>query len=369
MITEEQLREALDAIASSMPIPPSGRTTVVEAAFDTARSETSPGAAVGPARAHRRVNRRWIAYGGAFATAAAIVLIALATTGGRPPVEHRIAAPSPGRFAPATATSGSARVAGGISGAQGSAAAVKGPVVSPLKSTTAPTGGVPARVVSTGTLRLGVTRDALEHDVTALRSLASGVGGYISSTDVTERGGHGGGTLDLAVPASTFASVIAGAEKLGTTDSLVTKADDVTKAYTDTAAQIRALTDVRAQLEALLAKTGTVADLLEVEQQIESVQSQIDILESEQSTLTQEVTYARLTVDLVVSHPAPPKPAPQSAFGRAWSKAISGFTGSVRWLISISGVVVFILLLGAALIVIARLCIRRLLPRLRRYFL
>ncbi|HVB07283.1 MAG TPA: DUF4349 domain-containing protein [Acidimicrobiales bacterium] len=371
MLTDDQLREAFQAAGDELALPVEGRAAALAAA--------SGGERAAPARYDARAAHRRHLTGLSVAAVALLVVgavtgIVLGTRSTPPPS----AVGGPTALHPASGVASSGVASNGLSAggaAVGSAPVAKVPAAginpggpnlgAPTPASKA--SGVPAKIASTGSLTLAIGRSALNRDVAALRSLAMGAGGYISSTDVSEAASTGRASLTLSVPATAFSSTISGAEHLGTVRTLVTRAEDVTGQYSGTAARLQALEAVRSQLERLLSHAAKVSDLLDVEAQIEQVQTQIDELQGEQRSLDQEVTYATLTVDLQLR--TPPHHAKPSALSRAWSDAISGFTGGLKWLLSISGALLFSLLLATALGLLGRFGWRRYGPRLRRHFL
>ena len=367
MITDEQLHAAIGNAGEELPVPTGGPGAILEAALADGTSEGSPPAG-GPGLTPRRRRPRprvMVLSGGAVAAAAValgLILSSSPTTGG-PGV-----AVSPtvlGR--PSTGVNDIGGAAKSPTAAFGSLGNASTPTPSRPGPTTA--GKQPAKVTSSGTLALVIDRKALDKDVRALADLAASAGGYVANTNLSQASRTGKGAVVLSVPAATFQSVISSAERLGTLASLTTSNKDVTSQYTDTAAQIQALQAVRAQLETLLKRAAKVSDLLDVENQIQSVQTQIDELTGEQRVLNSQITYAQLTVNLKVKSAPRPAAHHKSALERAWDSAVSGFLGGLRWLLSISGGLLFAVLVGVIVLFGVRGFIRHLLPRVRRLFL
>ena len=147
----------------------------------------------------------------------------------------------------------------------------------------------------------------------------------------------------LDVPATSFQSLIDRARRTGTVRSLTTSDQDVTGQVIDLGAQLTALQDERSQLEVLLSKSAKVSDLLQVEDQIESVQSQIQQIQGEQRVLSQQVAFSALTVHLAVPVVAHHKVS-STGFAHAWHVAISSFVNAVKDLVSVLGDIAFAIL-------------------------
>ena len=242
-------------------------------------------------------------------------------------------------------------------------------LVSPAKrATTSRSAKSAARdIVATGSLHLSVRARGLSSVVDHLESLAAGFGGYVGKSDVVESGRNVGGTLLLDVPASSFQSLIDRARRTATVRSLTTSDQDVTGQVIDLGAQLTALQDERSQLEVLLSKSAKVSDLLQVEDQIESVQSQIQQIQGEQRVLSQQVAFSALTVHLGVPVVAHHKVS-STGFAHAWHVTISSFVNAVKDLVSVLGDIAFAILAALVALGIAYAGWRKGWPRLRRRF-
>lgn len=97
--------------------------------------------------------------------------------------------------------------------------------------------------------------------------------------------------------------------------------EDLSRSIVDTEAQLRAKKTLRDRMQGLLAThKGKLSDLVDLEQQVSSVQGEIDAAESELAVMKTRVATARLTIDYRSSLAL----APNSAFGRL-SAAGHGF--------------------------------------------
>ena len=143
----------------------------------------------------------------------------------------------------------------------------------------------------------------------------------------------------LGVPAGEFQKAVSEAESLGTLKHLSTTATDVTGQVADLGAQVGALEAARTQLEALFARAGTIQALLLVQNEITSVQSQIQQLQAQQRVLANEISFSSLTVALAMPS-ATHAPAP-GRFSKAWHQAVSHVEGALSTLLADSGIVLF----------------------------
>jgi hypothetical protein len=108
--------------------------------------------------------------------------------------------------------------------------------------------------------------------------------------------------------------------RLGTRISQSQQAQDVTLTVADVSSRVASAQAAIAQLRKLLARAGSVSSLLMVQDQINSEQSNLEALQSQQRALAHETTYGTVTVALV-SRQSPPAARPVKLAG--------GFTGGL----------------------------------------
>ncbi|MGB9113093.1 MAG: DUF4349 domain-containing protein, partial [Acidimicrobiales bacterium] len=221
-------------------------------------------------------------------------------------------------------------------------------------------------IIVTGTLNLSVGAGDLPSTVDHLESLVAAYGGYVGQSSVVETGRHVGGRLVLDVPASSFQPLVGRARQAGTVGSLTTSDRDVTGQVVDLGARLTALEDERGALEVLLSKSAKVSDLLQVENQIEFVQSEIEQIQGQQRVLSQQVTFSALTVHLAV--PTAHHKAAGSGFAHAWHAATSSFVDAAKDFVSVLGDIAFAILAAIAALALAYASWRKGWPVLRRRF-
>jgi hypothetical protein len=225
--------------------------------------------------------------------------------------------------------------------------------------------GLPARIEQTGSLDLGVARGALSATIDRLTALAGTNGGFVANSQ-THSGTAGGdgpsGTVTLQVPVARFSAVLSAAKSLGRVSALTTKATDVTGQYVDLQERIAALEASRQQYLTIMTKAYSIDDVLAVQAQLESLQTQIEQTQGELAVLGSETDYSTLTVE--VSEPGPahhhPAAAAPSGLVRAWDDSVHGFVTGGEGLIVIAGPALFALLCLAAALLGGQLFWRRL---------
>ncbi len=146
--------------------------------------------------------------------------------------------------------------------------------------------------------------------LTANRAIAivSAAGGYTSSEHaVAGRAGGGTVSLQLKVPVSAYAGVLAelSSPALGTQVALTQQATDVTQEVADVTSLVSSQQAAITALQGLLRRAGSISALLQVQQQISGDESTLESLQAQQRALDRETTYATITMTLLsASHHA-----------------------------------------------------------------
>jgi len=154
------------------------------------------------------------------------------------------------------------------------------------------------------------------------RSIAAGLGGDLLGLSQSGSGETRSATLTIRVPAARFNDALTALKKLdGEVISSNVSAKDVTDQLVDLQARITAAQAVEARYLQLLTAAKTVDELLRVESTLANTRTQIEQLQAQQKTLTNQVAYS--TISLQVSSvpvlPIDPKPVwdPSKTFDRA----------------------------------------------------
>ncbi len=258
-----------------------------------------------------------------------------------------------------------APAAGNATGGGLSAKGALGAAQSPNGAPTLPNDAVgqSAKIEQTGSLGLRVGRGTLSKTMTELTNLAATFGGFVANSQTQSGANTGGapyGTITLQVPVQDFSAALKQAQTFGKTTSLSTKATDVTGQYVDLQSRITALQASRLQYLTIMSKATTVGDVLAVQAQLDTIQTQIEQLQGQLQVLTSETSYSTLTVTASEGSPPPrPVPLPESGLVRAWHDSIGGFVGDLEGLIRAAGPALFTLLCLAALALGGRALWRR----------
>jgi hypothetical protein len=224
--------------------------------------------------------------------------------------------------------------------------------------------GQSAKIEQTGSLELTVAKGALSTTMTKLTSLATAYGGFVANSQTqssTSGGAVPSGTVTVQIPVASFSNVLKAAQSLGKASQLTTKATDVTGQYVDLQSQITALQASRQQYLTIMTKASSIGDVLAVQAQLDSLQTQIQQLQGQLAVIASETSYSTLTVTVGEASPSlhPVAPA-RTGVAKAWHDSVHGFVEGIEGLIRIAGPVLFVLLCLAVLGLGSRIFWRRL---------
>lgn len=164
-------------------------------------------------------------------------------------------------------------------------------------------------IIYTASLSLRVSAST---SVTSAADRAAGIvtaaGGYVSGEqEIIPPGRHRIPQIDLTlkIPVAQYRPTLAKLSALGTQISFSQHAQDVTQQVADVNSRVASARAAIRQLRALLSKAGSVGQLLSVQEEINSQQSDLEALLAQQRALAHQTSYATVTAVLVGHHARP----------------------------------------------------------------
>ena len=146
-----------------------------------------------------------------------------------------------------------------------------------------------------------------------------------------------GGWVTVRVPAASLPALISDLARAGTVHASAIDRVDVTSQAVDLRARIDALEASVSRLTQLMAKAGSVADLLSAESALSSRQADLESYEQQLKALESQVAMSTLTVT-VTPHPTIVRANP-AGFGDGLAAGWSGFVATVNGLVVAIGFV------------------------------
>jgi len=193
--------------------------------------------------------------------------------------------------------------------------------------------------------------------------------GYVGELNVNAPAGAGRTlTATLRVPADEFDAVLGELKTLGHVEQESQAGADVTRLYVDLGARLSNARNTEQRLiDVLRERTGKVADILAVEQEIARVRGEIESMEAEKKSMENRVAFATLQLKLSEEYKAQLEVAPPSGGTRLHNAAVEGYQRAVQTalalvlaLLSAGPTVLLLLLIVFALYCLSRALWRRL---------
>jgi hypothetical protein len=147
-------------------------------------------------------------------------------------------------------------------------------------------------LIRTASLSLAV--DDIEETIVAATQLVERSGGYVESSE----GGDTSGYATLRVPAAQLEKMLDALAELGDERRRELGAEDVTEQLADIETTLKNKRALRDRLRALLERASAVKEVLEVEEQLVRIQTEVEQLEGRQQRLQQQVALATIRLSL-----------------------------------------------------------------------
>jgi hypothetical protein len=203
-------------------------------------------------------------------------------------------------------------------------------------------GSIDTKIIKTASITLEV-RD-VPGSVESLKAIAAAKGGYLSSTNTQKNYNNQlTGTVVIRIPQAEFDNALSGVKALGTVKSVSTQGEDVTEEYVDLQAQKTSYQNQLAQYNEIMKKAVKVSDVIEIQAQIDNVQTNLNRLEGRLKYLNSRIDLSTITVYL--QEPEPVGGDSGHNFATAINEGISAFFGMIDTII-----VLFFMLLPLAVL-------------------
>jgi hypothetical protein len=240
---------------------------------------------------------RRCAFGGAILLAGCLLLTACGGSSGSAASPATAVAPGPlhenapaGSAVTGSNAAGSAAQAGRASAGNGPATLTAG--LAAASQSIVYTAAITLRAASVGTAARQIT------------SIVEKNGGYISAETAGSASPQGTGqtiSITVKIPVPVYNAVLGqlSSPALGKQLSMHQQASDVTQQVANTDSLVTSEQDAIAALDGLLQHAASVANLLQVQQQISADESTLNSLQAQQRALNDETSYATVTMTLV----------------------------------------------------------------------
>lgn len=205
---------------------------------------------------------------------------------------------------------------------------------------------------------LSLKVDDVAKMIADIESKSKEFGGYLIDSNLSVPEGASSGQISVRVPADKRAEALSAIKLLGIkVVSEYVVGQDVTDQYVDNGERLRILESTKSKFETILAEAKTVNDMLNVQQQLLSLQQQIDTIRGQQKFLEGSTSLSRITIYLSTDELALPY-APDTSWrpGVVFKEAVRSLILNVReagtvliWIAVYTPVWLVVLLIGYAI--------------------
>lgn len=194
----------------------------------------------------------------------------------------------------------------------------------------APTDTTNRLVIQNSSLSLQVKDVAA--DIKAIESIAQKLGGYLVNSNLSRPDSAASGSITVRVPETARPEALEGFKKLAVkVVSESVSGFDVTDQYVDLEAQLEVLLKTKVKYEEILSRATLVSDLMNVQQQLTSLQQQIDNIKGQQKYYEQSAKLTKITIYLSTDELALPY-APTNEWRPTvvFKEAVRSLIGNIR---------------------------------------
>jgi chitodextrinase len=171
------------------------------------------------------------------------------------------------------------------------------PTTTPATSSFLYTSNDQRMIVRTGNVTMVV--NDIPAAIAKITQLTNDNNGYVVSANKYSNNKIFSGVISLRVPADQFENIMNSLRVMAvkvTTETI--SATDVSQEYTDLSSKLKNLEAAEAQLIAIMAKAGTVTEVLEVQNQLTSTREEIEVTKGRMQYLEQTSAMSLITVNL-----------------------------------------------------------------------
>jgi hypothetical protein len=210
------------------------------------------------------------------------------------------------------------------------------------------------------TANLTVRVDNVTGVASQAKQLVTAAGGYVGGENtVNEPGSPTSADVTFKVPAAQYAAVLdqLGSSRIGRRLSLRQQAQDVTQDVADVNSRVASAKATLASFRDLLHRTTDVGQIVQIEQEIATRESDLESLQARQRSLSRETAFA--TIAMRIEGPAARAATRSGGLGKALASGWHAFTAFLGGVAVVIAVTLPFLALAALLGVPALWLVRR----------
>jgi hypothetical protein len=217
-----------------------------------------------------------------------------------------------------------------------------------------------SRVQRSARIALQVPNGRFDQTLTDVMTVVEQAGGYISGSDAQAPDDGQPlrtGQATFQVPSTSFEKVIGDIRKKGTAQTISISGNDVSQQYVDLQARLRNAEAQRDAILALMQQARSVADTIQIQNQLGQVTSQIEQLHGQIDYLDHSTAFS--TVAVSIREVTATSPRDDWGLQTATSQAAHNLVAVLAFLILAIGTLIPVLVLGGVLFLVGRVAWRR----------
>jgi len=201
------------------------------------------------------------------------------------------------RMAPGFIAQDSAGVIGSMEPAMTKEAMISEPMIESTVSIKASnTNIIPRSIIYTGWMSLET--DDIDLTINKIKQVISSSNGYVDNISVDKSEKFEYGYITVRIPQDQFSNVVQSIENLGELKNKNINNTDVTDQLFDLKIRIENAKATEARFIQILDKAVNISDILQIEQELNRIRTDIEILEGHINNLNNRVAYSSLTINV-----------------------------------------------------------------------
>jgi hypothetical protein len=198
------------------------------------------------------------------------------------------------------------------------------------------------KIVQTAALRLQVKEVGGSFE--EVGRIAAGAGGFVASSNFSYVGEQQVASVTIRVPSARYQEVLGQLRALSKkVDGETSNASDITEEYSDYSARLRNLEATEAQLVQFLGQAKNIGEVLQVQDRLNSVRSEIERVKGRIALLDKLSDMATITTHL---RPVGTAAGTDTGGTNLGSKVSEAWQASLDFLAAIAGVVITVIVFG-----------------------
>lgn len=211
---------------------------------------------------------------------------------------------------------------------------------------------ISTKLIKNASIQIEVKKGEFERKLFEVAALAQQNNGYVSNSQSysDSEGKMTSGVITIRIDKNNFDVVLSKLKEMGTVLNVSINVQDVTQEYVDNESRLRNLEAQQTRLLALMEKSATVKDSIEVQRELSNIEGQIEVIKGRQNYLDNLIAYS--TIDVYISEPQPITEPSEGGFIGAIKRGARGALTVLRGLTMVLIAISPILVIAAIIVII-----------------